>query len=43
MTVVYAGSILIRTKRRRFGFGIDSIVVTLIYILGIAGLMAISP
>jgi cation:H+ antiporter len=42
MTVVYATSILIRLKRRHFGLGLDSIVVTLIYILGFIGLVQIS-
>ena len=42
MTVVYASSIVIRLKRRYAGFGIDSIVNTLIYVLGVIGLVQIA-
>src|SRR5262245_34268006 len=42
MTGVYCGSIIIRTRRRHFGFGLDSIVNTLIYILGVIGLVQIA-
>jgi cation:H+ antiporter len=42
MTGVYMGSIIIRTKRRHFGLGLDSIVNTLIYALGIVGLIQIA-
>ena len=42
MTVVYAGSIIIRTKRRHAGFGLDSILNTLIYVLGVIGLVQIA-
>jgi cation:H+ antiporter len=42
MTVVYASSIVIRLKRRYAGFGIDSIINTLIYVLGVIGLVQIA-
>ena len=42
MTVVYASSIIIRTKRRYAGFGIDSIINTLVYVLGVIGLVQIA-
>ena len=42
MTGIYAGSIIIRTRRRHFGFGLDSILNTLIYILGVVGLVQIA-
>jgi cation:H+ antiporter len=42
MTSVYMGSIIIRLKRRHAGFGLDSIVNTLIYIIGIVGLVQIA-
>ncbi len=42
MTVVYASSIVIRLKRRYAGFGLDSIINTLIYVLGVIGLVQIA-
>ena len=42
MTVVYASSIVIRLKRRYAGFGIDSIINTLLYVLGVIGLVQIA-
>ena len=42
MTVVYASSIIIRAKRRYAGFGIESIVNTLVYVLGVIGLVQIA-
>ena len=42
MTVVYASSIVIRLKRRYAGFGIDSILDTLVYVLGVIGLVQIA-
>ena len=42
MTVVYAASIIIRTKRRYAGFGLDSILNTLLYVLGVIGLVQIA-
>ncbi len=38
MTSIYVGTILVRPKRRFAGFGIDSILVTVIFVIGIAGL-----
>ena len=42
MTVVYASSIVIRSKGRYGGFGLDSILNALIYVLGVIGLMQIA-
>jgi len=42
MTGVYMASIIIRLKRRYAGFGLDSIVNTLIYIVGVVGLVQIA-
>jgi LPXTG-motif cell wall-anchored protein len=42
MTVVYAVSIIIRTKRRHAGFGLDSILNMLLYVLGVIGLLQIA-
>ena len=42
MTVVYASSIVIRSKGRYAGFGLDSILNTLIYLLGLVGLVQIA-
>ena len=42
MTVVYASSIVIRLKRRYAGFGIDSIINTAVYVLGVIGLVQIA-
>ena len=42
MTAVYMGSIIVRIKRRYAGFGLDSIVNTLVYIVGIIGLVQIA-
>jgi nucleoside-diphosphate-sugar epimerase len=42
MTVVYASSIVIRSKGRYAGFGLDSILNTLIYGLGLIGLVQIA-
>ena len=38
MTTIFVGTILVRPRRRFAGFGIDSILVTGIYVLGIVGL-----
>ena len=37
-----AASIIIRTKRRHAGFGLDSILNTLLYVLGVIGLVQIA-
>lgn len=42
MTTIYVGSILIRPKRRFAGFGIDSILVTVIFVIGIVGLATLT-
>jgi cation:H+ antiporter len=42
MTMIYVGTILTRPKRRYAGFGIDSILVTVMYVLGIVGLAIIT-
>ena len=42
MTVVYAASILIRSKRRYAGFGLESIINTVVYVLGVIGLVQIA-
>ena len=42
MTVVYASSIVLRLQRRYAGFGIDSILNTLVYVLGVIGLVQIA-
>jgi cation:H+ antiporter len=42
LTVVYATGLVLRPRRRLAGMGVDSMVVLVLYILGVAGLVAIS-
>ena len=42
MTVVYAVSIIIRSKRRYAGLGLDSILNLFLYVLGVIGLVQIA-
>ena len=42
MTGVYMGSIIIRSRGRYLGFGLDSILNTLIYVVGVIGLVQIA-
>jgi cation:H+ antiporter len=42
LTVVYATGLVIRPRRRVAGMGPDSLVVLVLYLLGVAGLVAIS-
>jgi cation:H+ antiporter len=42
LTLVYAVGLVFRPQRRIAGMGVDSFVVVLLYLLGVAGLVAIS-
>jgi cation:H+ antiporter len=42
LTVVYATGLVLRPRRRLAGMGVDSMVVLVLYVLGVAGLVAIS-
>lgn len=42
MTAIVAGAIIFRPKRRRWGFGLDSIINVGIYVLGVIGLVSIA-
>lgn len=42
LTVVYALGLLFRPRRRVLGVGVDSLVVLLVYLVGVAGLLAIT-
>ena len=42
LTVIYLYGLLFRPQRRVLGMGIDSLLVFLCYLLGIAGLFAVS-
>jgi cation:H+ antiporter len=42
LTIVYAAGLLFRPQRRVAGMGVDSLVVLLVYALGVAGLFAIA-
>jgi cation:H+ antiporter len=42
LTVVYATGLVLRPRRQVAGMGVDSLVVLVLYVLGVAGLVAIS-
>jgi cation:H+ antiporter len=42
LTVVYAIGLIFRPQRRVLGMGVDSLVVLIVYLLGIAGLFAVA-
>jgi cation:H+ antiporter len=42
LTVVYATGLIFRPQRRVLGMGVDSLVVLIVYLLGIAGLFAVA-
>jgi cation:H+ antiporter len=42
LTTVYAAGLIFRHKRKVLGMGIDSLIVLLLYIVGVAGLIAIA-
>jgi cation:H+ antiporter len=42
LTSVYLAGLIFRPKRRIAGMGIDSLVVLILYAIGMAGLFAIS-
>ena len=42
LTLVYAVGLVFRPKRRIIGMGVDSFVVVVLYLVGVAGLVAIS-
>ena len=42
LTVVYMWGLVFRPSRRILGMGVDSLVVLCLYVLGVAGLIAVS-
>ena len=42
LTLVYATGLILRPARRVLGMGVDSLVVLLVYLLGVAGLLTIT-
>jgi cation:H+ antiporter len=43
LTVIYLGGLIFRSKRTVSGIGVDSLLVLVLYVLGMAGLFAIAP
>ena len=41
LTLVYVAGLLFRPRRRVAGMGVDSLVVLLLYVVGVAGLFAV--
>ncbi len=42
LTLVYATGLLFRPRRRLARMGVDSLVVLVLYVLGVAGLIAVA-
>jgi cation:H+ antiporter len=42
MTTIFVGTVLIRPTRRFAGFGIDSILVTIVFVIGVVGLLTVA-
>ncbi len=42
LTLVYAVGLVFRPRRRIIGMGVDSFVVVVLYLVGVAGLVAIT-
>jgi cation:H+ antiporter len=42
LTLVYAVGLIFRPRRRIIGMGVDSLIVLLLYLLGVGGLVAIT-